>query len=297
MALAAVHGMKIAVFRPGGLGELLWTVPALRALDAAYPLQGSGEIANPLMVLMGAARTAGYYRFGRFCPDPRRYLLWRDGESEPARSLRLLEHLGVPPKGAHLELPLHDGDFRDAARFGAEGYALLHPAPVNGAAPDPVGGAAWTAERFAELGDALAAEGLPIALTGTVRGRGFTAAVKRAMRAPALDLAGAAPPAGDDVGQRRGADADDRARAARPRRALQRRAGPRGGGARRRGARRTAARGRRARGSRPQRRARAPPRAPTPTRRGWQRKCASSWRTGALRARSAMRRGGGTTIR
>lgn len=243
MALAPVRSMKIAVFRPLGLGEVLQMVPALRALDAAYPaahvtlvgaararplalrlrryvdgylefpgfpgipgpanlnalpaffdqaraarfdlalqMQGSGELANPLIVLMGAARTAGHYRFGRFCPDPRRYLPWRDEESEVDRSLRLVGHVGAPAKGTQLEFPLYEGDLRDASRFGADGHALLHP--------DAGPGASWTPARFAELGDALAAEGLPVALTGTACSGALTRAVKEAMREPALDLAG-----------------------------------------------------------------------------------------------------------
>jgi ADP-heptose:LPS heptosyltransferase len=243
MALAALPGMKIALFRPLGLGELLLTVPALRALDAAYPaahitligsarvralalrlrryldgylefpgfpgipgpsnlnalpgffdqaraarfdlalqMQGSGEVANPLVVLLGAKRIAGYYRFGRFCPDPGRYVPWRDEDAEVLRSLRLLEHLGAPPKGTQLEFPLFESDAREAARFGAQGHALLHPSGG--------GGAGWAAARFAELGDALAAEGLPVALTGTERSGAITRAVREAMREPALDLAG-----------------------------------------------------------------------------------------------------------
>jgi len=236
--------MRIAVFRPVGLGALLSTVPALRALDAAYPaaritligpararplalrlrryldgylefpglpgtpgpsdpaalpeffdlargarfdlmlqMHGSGELANPLVVLMGAARTAGYFRFGRFCPDPRRYLHWRDEEHETQRWLRLLEHLGVPPKGTQLEFPLHEADFREAAGFALQGYALLHPDAGPLAAP-------WKAGGFAELGDALAAEGLRIALTGAARSCALAGEVRRAMREPALDLAG-----------------------------------------------------------------------------------------------------------
>ena len=236
--------MRIAVFCPLGLGEVLCTVPALRALDAAWPadhitlvgaasarplaarlrryldgylefpgfpgipgpariaalpeffdraraarfdlalqMHGSGEIANPLVMLMGAVRTAGFYRFGRFTPDPGRYLQWRDDEAEPARWLRLLEHLGVPPRGSHLEFPLQEADFGEAGRFGLEGCALLHPDGGAGEAP-------WRAERFAELGDALAGEGLRVALTGAARSGALTGAIKDAMREPAADLAG-----------------------------------------------------------------------------------------------------------
>ena len=131
--------MRIALFRPLGLASLLCAVPALRALDAAFPhaeitliglarvrdvavrlhrylddfaafpgfpgipgvecdldaipgffermkqtrfdlaiqMHGAGKIANPLMVLMGATRNAGFYRPARYCPDAQRYLEWR----------------------------------------------------------------------------------------------------------------------------------------------------------------------------------------------------------------------------
>lgn len=148
--------MRIALFRPLGLADVLCAVPALRALDAAYPesritliglpssseiatrlhryvdefsafpgfpgipgecdveavpdffakmkkqrfdlavqMHGAGEIANPLMVLMGAAENAGFYRPGRYCPDARRYLPWDDEEDDVQRWLRLTAHLGA----------------------------------------------------------------------------------------------------------------------------------------------------------------------------------------------------------
>src|SRR5262245_60027895 len=138
--------MRIALFRPLGIGGLLCAVPALRALDAAFPdaqltlislpaarelaarldryldtftafpgfpgipgacdldavpdffarmkaqrfdlalqMHGSGEIANPLMVLMGAGRNAGFYRPERYGPDAERFLHWREAEDEVQR--------------------------------------------------------------------------------------------------------------------------------------------------------------------------------------------------------------------
>jgi ADP-heptose:LPS heptosyltransferase len=228
--------MRIALFRPLGLGSLLCAVPALRALDAAYPgahitliglprvrelaarlrryldgfaefpgfpgmaeaecdldavpdffhqmksqsfdlaiqMHGSGEIANPLMVLMGAARNAGFCRPGRYCPDSQRLLQWQDEEDEVQRWLRLAAHLGAPAKGGFLEFPLQPQDWDEwrALRFdkcGLEKYVCLH----CGVQP----------QRFAELGDALAAEGWNVVLTGNAQ-------VAAAMREPAICLAG-----------------------------------------------------------------------------------------------------------
>jgi ADP-heptose:LPS heptosyltransferase len=223
--------MRIALFRPLGVGSLLCAVPALRALDAAYPeaqltliglprqrelaarlrryldafvefpgfpgmperecdldavpeffermkiqrfdlaiqMHGSGEIANPLMVLMGAARNAGFYRPGRYCPDAQRFLNWQDDEDEVQRWLRLAAHLGAPTKGGFLEFPLQPEDWDEWRALHLEKYICLH--------------CGVQAQRFAELGDALAAEGWNVVLTGDAQ-------VAAAMREPAISLAG-----------------------------------------------------------------------------------------------------------
>jgi ADP-heptose:LPS heptosyltransferase len=229
--LLARTTMKIALFRPLGVGSLLCAVPAVRALDAAYPdahitliglprvrelaarlhryldgfaefpgfpgmaepecdldavpdffqrmkserfdlaiqTHGSGEIANPLMVLMGAARNAGYYRPERYCPDSQRFLQWQDEEDEVQRWLRLAAHLGAPAKGGFLEFPLQPQDWDEWRALRLENYVCLH----CGAQP----------QRLAELGDALVAEGWNVVLTGNAQ-------VARAMHQPAISLAG-----------------------------------------------------------------------------------------------------------
>jgi ADP-heptose:LPS heptosyltransferase len=223
--------MRIALFRPLGVASLLCAVPALRALDAAYPeaeitliglpqvrelgvrlrryvdafaefpgfpgipeaeldfdavpgffermknrrfdlaiqMHGSGEIANPLMVLMGAAHNAGFYRPGRYCPDAQRYLPWEENEDEVQRWLRLAAHVGAAPKGSFLEFPLQPEDWAEWRALHLEHYVCLH----CGGQP----------QRFAELGDALAAEGWNVVVTGDSQ-------VAGAMREPAISLAG-----------------------------------------------------------------------------------------------------------
>jgi len=60
---------------------------------------------------MGAQHAAGFYRAGHHCPDPERYVEWRDDEHEVLRYLRLMERLGVRSRGSALEFPLHERDW------------------------------------------------------------------------------------------------------------------------------------------------------------------------------------------
>jgi ADP-heptose:LPS heptosyltransferase len=236
--------MKIAVFRALQLGDLLCAVPALRALDAAYPeahitlialpwarelaqrlpyvddfvefpgfpgmperapdmaaipaflsamrtrefdlaiqLHGSGELSNPLTVLMGARQSAGYYRAGNYRPDPEFSFEWRDGEHEVQRWVRLMELLGVASRGTDLEFPLREHDWQAWRSFHLRNYAVIHPG-------SQLPSRRWPAERFAQVGDALAAEGLRVVLTGTIDERFLTKQVQQLMREPAVDLAG-----------------------------------------------------------------------------------------------------------
>jgi ADP-heptose:LPS heptosyltransferase len=154
-----------------------------RGFDLAIQLHGSGEITNPITALMGARASAGYYRPGHWCPDPERFIEWRDDEHEVLRWLGLLERLGATPRGTHLEFPLRDIDWQDWRALRLHDYAVIH-------AGSQLPSRRWLPQRFAEVGDALGAEGLRVVLTGTAAEAPLAARVQGAMREPALDLTG-----------------------------------------------------------------------------------------------------------
>jgi ADP-heptose:LPS heptosyltransferase len=160
-----------------------------KRFDLALQLHGSGELSNPLVALLGARHTAGYFRDGGYCPDPARFLPWRDEEPEVERGVRLLAALGVAPSGLELEAPVLPADLRELAAVVDErvlprgGYVCLHPGAQ-------LESRRWYPERFAVVADALAARGLRIVVTGTAAEAALARRVTQRMRAPVVDLVG-----------------------------------------------------------------------------------------------------------
>ncbi|WP_292931915.1 glycosyltransferase family 9 protein [Noviherbaspirillum sp.] len=156
--------------------------------DLALQLHGSGTISNPLTVLFGAECSAGFYLPGEYCPDPIHYLPWDEREHEVLRGVRLMEYLGASPHGTHLEFPLTDADYRAMQRSHLSvpepgTYVCVHPGAR-------LPSRRWQAQRFAEVADRLAAQGMKIVLTGSPEEAELVRTVQRAMRMPTLDLSG-----------------------------------------------------------------------------------------------------------
>ncbi len=157
--------------------------------DLAIQLHGSGPFVNPLVVLLGARRAAGFYLPGDYCPDAELFCPWPERGREVQRLLRLVEFLGLPTQGEHLEFPLRREDFRalealpGTEQLQAGDYVCLHP----GAS---VAERRWPVEWFAAVGTALARRGLRLVLTGSEGEANLTAALARALEAPVLNLAG-----------------------------------------------------------------------------------------------------------
>jgi ADP-heptose:LPS heptosyltransferase len=151
--------------------------------DLALQMHGSGEIVNTLLMLMGPRRLGGFYRIGHWCPDPERFVDWQEREHEVLRYLRLLSRIGVPQRGTHLEFPVGAADHAEQRALGLGNYVCIHPG-------SQLASRRWPAERFAEVGDALAQGGCNVVLTGTAAEAPLTRQVAAAMRHAPIDLAG-----------------------------------------------------------------------------------------------------------
>jgi len=187
MELPAVPGMPETASCRGSLADFI-DEARWKRFDLAIQLHGSGVVTNELVQQLGARRTAGFYAAGNRCPDKARYLVWQDLEHEVLRGLRLMRQLGAEPQGDALEFPLDASDF-DALH--ATDDALPEPgtyACIHAGARMP--SRRWPPERFAEVADHLAGQGLHIVLTGSADECELVERVEHAMHMPVLNLAG-----------------------------------------------------------------------------------------------------------
>jgi ADP-heptose:LPS heptosyltransferase len=140
-----------------------WAVA--RRFDLALQMHGSGAVSNAVVERIGARLSAGFHPAGTPCPDPRRFAPYPESGHEIRRWLQLTQFIGLPGRGEHLEFPLTTEDFQEfaslpeAPQLEAGAYACVHPGARAATRR-------WPAERFAQVADALAAQGLRIVITG-----------------------------------------------------------------------------------------------------------------------------------
>jgi ADP-heptose:LPS heptosyltransferase len=160
-----------------------------RRFDLAVQMYGANPAANAVVDVLGARRTAGFAAPGAGERDPRRFLAYPHGVHEIDRHLALVQLLGAGEDDGALAFPLTGADAEQAAevrrRTGLAGgpYALLHPGATSPSRR-------WPLARWAQVGDALAARGLAVAVTGVRGEEELVREVRHRMRAPAADLCG-----------------------------------------------------------------------------------------------------------
>ena len=159
------------------------------AFDLAIQLHGTGGMSNGLTLLLGARIRAGTCPPGGFCPDPVRFVPLEHDLPEIRRLLRVLDILGIPPQGEHLEFPVTAAD-RDllgampaAASLRPGQYVVVHP----GSSTDE---RRWPARHFATMIGLLGALRLPVVLTGTAADRPVVREVAASSRTDTIDLGG-----------------------------------------------------------------------------------------------------------
>jgi ADP-heptose:LPS heptosyltransferase len=157
--------------------------------DLVLQMQGDGSTMNGFATLMGAKQCAGFFHPERYCPDPTVFMPYPGQEPEPRRHIHLMQFLGIPSQGEHLEFPLWQRDWEELEQVtqthqlqqGA--YICVHPGASTASRR-------WSYQNFAAVADSLAAQGLQVVLTGTTAETKLVEAVAEMMRFPTINLAG-----------------------------------------------------------------------------------------------------------
>jgi ADP-heptose:LPS heptosyltransferase len=159
-----------------------------RGFDWLIQMQGDGSYVNDLVRVCGARVVAG------FCPSPRAipssgFMAYPTDCSEIHRHLRLIEFLGVPSQGDHLEFPFQAQDRTDWDRLsradvlGRGDFACLHP---GGRGPTR----RWDLEGFIQVARGLTERGLRVVITGVTEEQSLAAEVAGALSDQSINLAG-----------------------------------------------------------------------------------------------------------
>ena len=162
---------------------------AERGFELAVQMYGGRAEANAVTEALGARRTAGFFTPGTFAPgDLDAFLPYPTHRHEIDRHLALVDLLGAPTAGRHLEFPVHAGDHAEAdalvaARGLGEDYVIVHPGATSASRR-------WPVDSFAQVADGLASEGFRVGITGVPGEEGTTGALARAMKGAAEDLCG-----------------------------------------------------------------------------------------------------------
>lgn len=155
--------------------------------DLALQMQGNGSIVNPMVALFGARYTAGFRRKEDGCPDAGLFLEYPEEIPEIERHLQLMQYLGIPAQGKHLEFHVTAKDLADYDQLGlhlqAKGYICVHPGSRGSWRQ-------WPPQLFANMADEFAEKGYQIVLTGSLSEQPLTAEVASLMRHPAINTAG-----------------------------------------------------------------------------------------------------------
>jgi ADP-heptose:LPS heptosyltransferase len=187
MPVVGVPGLPEVTPDPQAAVDFLAAALA-RRFDLAVQVHGTGVVTNRLTTMLGARHQVTAHVPGQWRP-PGTSIPYPDCGHEIHRMLAVTAAAGAPPVGTDLWWEVDGADAAEAVQLlersapSHHRYACLHPGasrPAN----------RWPPERFAAVGDALAEAGCRIVLTGSRAERLLTAAVARALRAPAVDLAG-----------------------------------------------------------------------------------------------------------
>lgn len=157
--------------------------------DLVMQMHGKGAITNCVACMLGARSYAGYFEPGAFCPDAMTFMPYPEGIPEVRRHLKLMQFLGIGPKGEAMEFPISPDEWAQldvlSARYGfdRQQYVCIHPGARDVRRW-------WAPNKFAHVADTLASRGNTVVFTGTDEERDGVHRVQEKMSCPSINLAG-----------------------------------------------------------------------------------------------------------
>ncbi len=151
--------------------------------DLAIQLHGSGEISNAIVESFQARSTVTCSRTNDASRIP-----WPAHGHEIYRCLAIADALGAESNDDTLEFPIMPADIAELATTGlsdslaSTDYVCLHPGARSADKQ-------WPVACYAKVGDALAAQGLKVVLTGSASEWKLAEQVRQQMRQPAWNAA------------------------------------------------------------------------------------------------------------
>ncbi len=177
------EGVRIEPGMPGDPEELdrFFKQMEQERFDLAIQIHGGGRYSNPFTLRLRARTTAGLRS-----PDAAPLDLWAPYvyyQSEVFRFLEVVSLVGAVPVSIEPHLTVTEQDLSEARSVVPDDAPLvaLHPGANDTRRQ-------WPPEKFAALGDALAAAGARVVVTGTEPERELVQAVVGTMRCEAQDL-------------------------------------------------------------------------------------------------------------
>lgn len=156
---------------------------AAQRFDIALQMHGGGRFSNTFVARLGARITAGSRTPD--APPLDRWVTYVYLQPELLRQLEIVGLVGARPTRLEPRLHVTEEDRRQASAHvqGDGPLVVLQPG-----ASDPR--RRWPVERFARVGDALAASGATVVVNGDASERALAAELAGRMRHPARDLSG-----------------------------------------------------------------------------------------------------------
>jgi ADP-heptose:LPS heptosyltransferase len=156
-------------------------------LDLLFQMQGNGTITNSMCLLWGARKVLGLRTSAAHAYDEKLFPVSEDTDHEVLRFLKLVDALGIPRAGEHLEFPITEEENIQFMKISSDldlminHYVCIHPG-----ARDPK--RRWPLDHFAYVANHLAEAGFKIVLTGSWQEEEILSDLQRKIRIPPINI-------------------------------------------------------------------------------------------------------------